>query len=32
LPLKALNREGQKEANDLQLKALRRNRMDLPRK
>jgi hypothetical protein len=30
--LKALNREGQKEADDLQLKALRRNRMDLPRK
>jgi hypothetical protein len=31
-PLKALNREGQKEADDLQLKALWRNRMDLPRK
>jgi hypothetical protein len=31
-PLKALNRESQKEADDLQLEALRRNRMDLPRK
>jgi transposase len=31
-PLQALNGESQKEANDLQLEALRRNRMDLPRK
>jgi hypothetical protein len=31
-PLKALNREGQEEADDLQLEALWRNRMDLPRK